>query len=81
MNFNQLVASVNRLNLIAERPDISAVRIESLAEEIRSDNERTRAILNDTVLTTYKLMDSVHSAMEDPSFEDVEAEVRLHGAP
>ena len=81
VNFNQLVASVNRLNLIAERPDISAVRIESLAEEIRSDNERTRAILNDTVLTTYKLMDSVHSAMEDPSFEDVEAEVRLHGAP
>ena len=70
-SLGQLVAQARKLNLIAEqRRDISAERIESLAEEIRGDNERTTLALNDAIAKACKLMDAVHAAMEEPNSEE-----------
>lgn len=48
-NLNQIAAAANRLVSVAWRDDVDAGLIDQLAAELREDNERTRAAINDAV--------------------------------
>lgn len=48
-NLNQIAAAANRIASVSWREDVDAGLIDQLVRELREDNERTRAAINDAV--------------------------------
>lgn len=56
-NLNQIAAAANRIASVAWRDDVDAGLIDQLATDLREDNERTRAAINDAVARIAEISD------------------------
>ena len=56
-NLNQIAAAANRIASVAWRDDVDAGLIDQLTTDLREDNERTRAAINDAVARIAKISD------------------------